>query len=794
NPKGYADGDDARKYDTRLRPAVRAIELEIDPRTGMKNYIANERGDWATSSRYAKFSFERSIWYGRKFLREGGRNGGREEDLCEALRCLGQGLHTLEDFSAHSNYVELALRELGFRNVFPYTGAQSAIELHGKKVFPLVTGSFGMVDFFHSVIGEATDHFTQAQAEEIPVSELQNMDNTLGNAQQTTSSSSSLGMLTSLLGKIPGGGTRELADEAHALQRSSDAQAWQNREDESRGVEPLTRDGDAYGQGGYDQQAYGQDAYGQHAQHAQHSYGQGYAAPEWQSQPHSSGHAHAHHAAHQQIPHPYTSHYSPSQPPVYGTPLAGHTSNNTAGPEATKPSGNFNPQKTIDKILPILAFRDRVLRKIDDVVEKFPKLVALKEKISDQLQILCFSLLAPFVKPVIKLATKGLKDGSSGILKKSAEQQFEPWKDPHCTDPTHSLLSKDHFTNVLNEPAGQIAAEVLKYAVPRVLRAWEDEAVDVSETVEDCVHIMHHPAIRNHRSEAHNAMFKVVKEWAQAKPAGWIDRVLSAESVKENKNHIVQQGQAQGQGQGQQTHAHAHGGASAGGLGHGGQATSGGGNGVWNMVSGLAAQHSGQQPQQPQQHSSGNAQGGSGGAGALLGLLGSMAGGSQGSASQGQSHSSSGGGGGGNLLSTLGGLAGHSSSHGQGGGNSGGGGGGSSGAQLAGQFAQMALGHGQGGSGSGGSGGGGGGHNMMQNLQTLQQLSGYMGKREMPGEEEGQAGGYAAAQGHEHGHGHGAPGADAYYAAYEQHETGPSGQGQGYGGGGGGDAAEYYQG
>ena len=41
NPKGYADGEDARQYDSRLRGPVDPRELEIDPRTGMKNYIAN---------------------------------------------------------------------------------------------------------------------------------------------------------------------------------------------------------------------------------------------------------------------------------------------------------------------------------------------------------------------------------------------------------------------------------------------------------------------------------------------------------------------------------------------------------------------------------------------------------------------------------------------------------------------------------------------------------------------------------------------------------------------------------
>ena len=55
-----------------------------------------------------------------------------------------------KDYSAHSNYCELALRELGFRNVFPHTGHATEINLRGKQVFPIVTGTFGAVDFLHS--------------------------------------------------------------------------------------------------------------------------------------------------------------------------------------------------------------------------------------------------------------------------------------------------------------------------------------------------------------------------------------------------------------------------------------------------------------------------------------------------------------------------------------------------------------------------------------------------------------------------------------------------------------------
>lgn len=51
----------------------------------------------------------------------------------------------MEDFGAHTNYCELALHELGYNGVFPHTGEATKINLHGKQVFPLVTGTFGAV-------------------------------------------------------------------------------------------------------------------------------------------------------------------------------------------------------------------------------------------------------------------------------------------------------------------------------------------------------------------------------------------------------------------------------------------------------------------------------------------------------------------------------------------------------------------------------------------------------------------------------------------------------------------------
>lgn len=163
NPKGYAEGEDARTYDRRLRGPVDPRELEIDPQTGMKNYIANERGgNWPTSTEYVRTSLRKCIEKGRS-----SRANNSDADQYEALRLLGQSLHTLEDFSAHTNYCELVLIALGHRDVFPHVGSNCKINLNGQSVYPIVTGTFGGKDFLHSLLGGAQDSLSQVELGEI---------------------------------------------------------------------------------------------------------------------------------------------------------------------------------------------------------------------------------------------------------------------------------------------------------------------------------------------------------------------------------------------------------------------------------------------------------------------------------------------------------------------------------------------------------------------------------------------------------------------------------------------------
>ncbi|KAI8634330.1 heterokaryon incompatibility Het-C [Xylariaceae sp. FL1651] len=453
NPLGYADNMDAREFDRRLRGPVMQVETEIDMHTGMKNYIANERGNWATSAGYLRFSFGRCIHYGRLYT-HGSQGRGKEEDLCEALRCLGQSLHCMEDFSAHSNYCELALRELGYHGVFPHCGSSTEINLHGRRVFPLVTGTFGGVDFLHSVLGEANDHFTQSEVEQLDIA-LKNSENGTGPGNTGGARGFGGGLFggggtdfIGLVSQLPGVGGG-MASEAQDLKQMA---AEQERKNEQ-----------------------------------------------------NSGYS-------------------------------GTRSNANIVPGMSE---SFDPVKVSKQIYPILEFRDRIVKSINRGIAKVPGLESLLERISETLTAFVLGLLAPFIRPIINAVTKALKDGSSGVISASANTQLEPWKNPHCTDPTHSMLSKDHFTNVLNSCAGRVATTILQYVVPRILYAWDNPGVPVDEVVNDVLRAFHHPAIRDERIEIQKEMFNTVRKWANEYPRRHeIDHILGSDSVRAGKNHV----------------------------------------------------------------------------------------------------------------------------------------------------------------------------------------------------------------------------------------------------------------
>lgn len=118
NPKARdADFDDWTLRDDPI--------LQVDPETSMKRYL------------------QRSVDLMAADLDIAVEAGPSSTD---GLRAMGAALHILEDFFAHSNFVELSLIKLGHTDVLPWTS-----EADCRHRLPLVTGSFGGSDIIASL-------------------------------------------------------------------------------------------------------------------------------------------------------------------------------------------------------------------------------------------------------------------------------------------------------------------------------------------------------------------------------------------------------------------------------------------------------------------------------------------------------------------------------------------------------------------------------------------------------------------------------------------------------------------
>ncbi|XP_014555441.1 hypothetical protein COCVIDRAFT_102284 [Bipolaris victoriae FI3] len=431
NPKDYADNIDARDYDRRLRaPVDERRELSIDEKTGLKNYIASEGLGITTSAGMVRDLLKRCIDLGQ-------RSGGRGPDFYEALRLLGTATHCLEDYAAHSNYVELALIEIGVHDVFPHVGqnARFYVEEAKKEVYPIVTGTFGGVDFLHSVCGEITDKATQ--------SELQELEGAISNADRSKNKSK----IKELLDKLPEGifGGKDEASKADELENNANAAAMGNMR------------------------------------------------------------------------------ITPKEPE-----------------EFTQQIGEL-----VKQIYPIMEFHDEIMQSISEFIEKIPILPDLIEEVQNQVTIFVFSLLAPYILPILNQVKTELEEGSTEVIASSREKQHIVFNDDYSTDPTHSMLSKDHFSNILNEPAGRVASATIAWAVPQIVQCWDGQA-DPNDTIETIIKgVFHHPACvradnRPEVTQGRHVMYKTVEDWWSSKSEKAKDEFreqLSRKGVRNGKNH-----------------------------------------------------------------------------------------------------------------------------------------------------------------------------------------------------------------------------------------------------------------
>ncbi|CEJ94893.1 hypothetical protein VHEMI10400 [[Torrubiella] hemipterigena] len=405
NPRGYPNN--AKDVDRRLRGPVTAEELEFDPLTGMKNYIANAGKGWDTAADYIRRQLGQCIDLGRR-----GRRGDTTA-LDNAFIHLGAALHTLEDFAAHSNFIELCLHELGEVNVFAYVGSQCRLTTPAteRRVCPLVTGTFGMLDIFHSLLGEADDNA------------LLQFKGSIGNLEQNLG----YGVLAfdQLYDAISGS--------ISAVQSFSDSN--------SALLQQLNHINDVF----------------QQSQQASEA-SQGLNA-----------------------------------------------ANETSAPETSI---------VWEAVEPVLLFHDNIKKWI---CESFPSSENDVEstKIGDYANQFVFTFLQTIMESSVKEFRDVLTAAKNRVDEAAAKGEsaaiYE--KDSDSSDPSHSDISKDHFSNILNPPAGMLATVTTNWATQNIVRCWDDESINEKDVIEDIIKILHHPAFPTKKTDIQTYMTGVVESW-----------------------------------------------------------------------------------------------------------------------------------------------------------------------------------------------------------------------------------------------------------------------------------------
>ncbi|KAI0445722.1 heterokaryon incompatibility Het-C [Xylaria telfairii] len=433
NPSGYADN--AKKVDERLRGPVNPRELEFDPETGMKNYIANSGQGWETSADYIREQLRRCI--------EFGRIKGNATVKKESYIHLGAALHTLEDFTAHSNFIELCLHELGEELVFPFVGDACRIEAprrrwkHNRHVAPLVTGTFGMLDIFHSLLGEADD-------------------------MAILQSKGSLGELEKKLGY----GSMAF-DQLYELIKS----AIEVISKVGNGDNPLLQQLETVGL------------------------------------------------------------------------IFNKAKENTPGDGITN---STNPSAFWQAIEPIFYFHDRMSKWLQESSQESGEMGPgeSRSQLGDETNQLVFQFLTVVIESAVKELRNAVKAAKEKVDEEAAKSQAAAvYQDgSSASDPSHSDLSKDHFSNVLNQVAGLVATVTTNWATQQVVRCWDDPTLDADKTIDEIITILHHPAFPKKKTIIQEYMFEEVKKWWERTSADEKDRLrsqLTRESVQErgHENH-----------------------------------------------------------------------------------------------------------------------------------------------------------------------------------------------------------------------------------------------------------------
>ncbi|KAG6879454.1 hypothetical protein C0992_002585, partial [Termitomyces sp. T32_za158] len=224
---------------------------------------------------------------------------------------------------------------------------------------------------------------------------------------------------------------------------------------------------------------------------------------------------------------------------------------------------NVAPREVQERLLELLRWRDQIYRDVVAKIEMVPGLADLLDELTNALNAYVYTILSPYIVPLLQQATGVLGEGSKTVV--DSADQYEVWTliwmgfellylpattgpkvfdNPDASDPSHSFLSKanhefqDHFDLILNEPAGKIAQLVVENTVNLIVQAWAQDN-DPDEVINQILEAFHHPYYADGRSEIQRKMFDFMDRWIGGlghEEAAEIIQRLTKDSVRNARN------------------------------------------------------------------------------------------------------------------------------------------------------------------------------------------------------------------------------------------------------------------
>ena len=189
--------------------------------------------------------------------------------------------------------------------------------------------------------------------------------------------------------------------------------------------------------------------------------------------------------------------------------------------DAANNPNKYNPSDKSEPMPDLWRTIEPVFRLHDDIQKwlmenedmfKLPGISEAVENIGNYMNALVYKFLAVLLEPALqdtRNAVKGAQDAAQDFGKQS-----NIWADSSTdSNPSHSDIAKDHFSNLLNQPAGLVATVITNWTTRMVVRCWSDKTQDADDMINHILTILHHPAFAHTKNDPQRYMFQAVETW-----------------------------------------------------------------------------------------------------------------------------------------------------------------------------------------------------------------------------------------------------------------------------------------